>query len=79
MDEQNLNSFTPPEETDTPLIDVSSCLEAIKKSERPVLIIGWGVHLSKAREEALALIESLDIPVLLTWAMKSSYSYLFCI
>ncbi len=43
--------------------------ECLKQSIRPVLIIGWGVRLAKAEDEAKYLVDQLGIPVLLTWPM----------
>ena len=38
-------------------------MEAIKKSEKPVIMAGGGVLLSDARNEVLAFAEKFDIPV----------------
>lgn len=42
----------------------------LAKAKRPVLIFGWGVQLSGARNKALDLAEKWQIPVLTTWAAK---------
>lgn len=49
---------------------IENCLALIYSSKRPVLILGWGVRLSKADNEIMILIEKLGIPVLPTWAMR---------
>ena len=47
---------------------VGEVLVMINKAERPVLLVGNGVHVSGARTELLELINLLAIPVLTTWA-----------
>ncbi len=39
----------------------------LKNAQRPVLIAGWGVHLSKTETQLLKLIEYFHIPIALTW------------
>ena len=36
-------------------------------SKRPILIAGWGVHLSDTESELLKFAESFNIPIALTW------------
>jgi len=48
---------------------VEKCIHYINDAQRPVLIVGWGIHLSSAADSARVLIELLGIPVLPTWAM----------
>jgi acetolactate synthase-1/2/3 large subunit len=47
---------------------IQNCLSAIKNSSRPVLIFGWGVHLSKSENLARELATYLGVPVVMTWA-----------
>jgi acetolactate synthase I/II/III large subunit len=42
-------------------------IQLLNESERPVLFIGNGVRLSGAIDDAIKLIDQLNIPVLLTW------------
>ncbi|WP_076416963.1 thiamine pyrophosphate-binding protein [Colwellia sp. UCD-KL20] len=42
----------------------------LSNAKQPVLIIGWGVKLANAEKDVEKLIKTLNIPVLLTWAMK---------
>jgi len=42
-------------------------LQAIARAKRPVVIAGWGVHLAKVEEPFLEFVESLNLPVALTW------------
>ncbi len=39
----------------------------IKKSKRPVVVAGWGIHLSKTENEFLEFINKYQLPVALTW------------
>jgi len=70
IDPQQLESFIP-ELADKPNISASvqECINLIGKSKRPVLILGWGVRLAGADEEALELINVLNVPVVPTWGM----------
>lgn len=47
---------------------VRSCLELLKEASRPVLALGWGIHLAKAEKSVRELIDRLGIPVVMTWA-----------
>ena len=47
---------------------VEHCLSAVRTSQRPVIIYGWGVHLAGAEAEARELARLLGIPVAMTWA-----------
>lgn len=72
IEEDNLKGFDPLEiarmdnqnELQTRVKEVI-CL--LNKSERPVILAGNGIRLSKAEKEFLYLITSLKIPVLTTW------------
>jgi acetolactate synthase-1/2/3 large subunit len=70
---ENLDTFSPKQD-DKPLTasshQLDDCIELIKRSTRPVIILGWGVRLSKAEKEITALIDKLGVPVLPTWAMS---------
>jgi acetolactate synthase-1/2/3 large subunit len=48
-------------------------VKLIRESERPVIILGWGVVLAKAEREAKEFIEELGFPVLPTWATLSMF------
>lgn len=45
------------------------CAELLRKARRPVVILGWGIRLAHAEPEARTLVERLQMPVILTWAM----------
>ncbi|MBT3666343.1 MAG: thiamine pyrophosphate-binding protein, partial [Opitutae bacterium] len=47
--------------------NVSDCIELLRKSERPVLISGYGIRLAKGEKEFLELVEKMGIPVITSW------------
>ena len=64
-----LRSFTPPKIKKTVGSDkLKKCLAFIKQAKRPVLILGWGVHLSSAERSVIELVNKLGFPVSPTWA-----------
>jgi acetolactate synthase-1/2/3 large subunit len=72
IDIGRLNKYSPKYDRQHTDLDqqIDRCIELINSSKRPVLILGWGVRLSKAESEIYALIDKLGIPVLPTWAMS---------
>jgi acetolactate synthase-1/2/3 large subunit len=64
-------SFEPEEdnnvEKDLLKKQVGECIALLKKSERPVLISGYGIRLSNGESKFLQLIERLGIPVISSW------------
>lgn len=48
--------------------DLSTILQLIEKSNRPVVLGGYGIKSSKAEKEFIQLIEKIKIPVLLSWS-----------
>ncbi len=49
--------------------EVDRCIYWLKNAKRPVIILGWGINLAKARQQARKLIDSLGIPFVPTWAV----------
>lgn len=47
--------------------DIEKTLQLLAKSERPVILVGNGVHSAGAEKELIKLIETLNIPTLTTW------------
>ena len=39
----------------------------IRVAERPIIIAGWGIHLSNTKDEFISFAEQLGIPIALTW------------
>jgi acetolactate synthase-1/2/3 large subunit len=48
---------------------IDECLAMLVRAERPVVIVGAGVRLSKAEHEARQFVEQLGFPVLPTWGL----------
>ena len=46
---------------------IKKIINKLISSKRPVIIAGWGIHLTKTEEQFLSLINQLKIPVALTW------------
>jgi len=58
-----------PKKIDFPIEEhIQSMLDMIKKSNRPVLVIGGGIKTPVVMDKLINLVEHLNIPVLLTWA-----------
>ena len=73
IDEANLDGFNPAEVKEKKP-DTSSIKNAVKKiirllnnSQRPVIIAGDGIKISKSKDLFLDIIRKLDIPVIPTW------------
>lgn len=67
VDENSLEEY---DYSDSPVhldSNVDTVLRLLKKSERPVIIAGNGIRLSKAVDEFRALVEKLKIPVIATF------------
>jgi acetolactate synthase-1/2/3 large subunit len=72
IDETDLRGFDPSEVPQSTgpqdLADkVSRAIELLNKAERPVILAGNGIRLSKALDDFIRLIGALNIPVLTTW------------
>lgn len=70
----NVNSFKKTKITIQSL-QINKIIECISNSKRPVLILGWGIHLSNAYYEAKKLFKKLGFPTALTWAMAHLLEY----
>lgn len=76
VDPQTMESFTPP---DKPVIDatlesvVDQSIQLINGATRPVMILGSGARLAGAENEALQLVDTLNIPVAPTWAVRDLF------
>ena len=49
------------------IAELRTMLMKLSAAKRPVLIAGWGVHISKTERLVREFIESINIPVALTW------------
>jgi acetolactate synthase-1/2/3 large subunit len=66
IDEQALPAFTPPLPTDDPP-DVWPVIQALNRSERPIILAGNGIRLAHAEAEFIELLDVLQVPVETTW------------
>lgn len=57
------------------LEQIGKCIKLVQKAKRPVIILGWGIRLSGAEEEAREFVEKSGIPFLPTWAMVDFLPY----
>lgn len=72
IDPDQLEGFTPPlrrSRVEDLEASLAQLLGFIEQSKRPVLILGWGVRLSKCEDILRSLIEELSFPVVPTWAV----------
>jgi acetolactate synthase I/II/III large subunit len=73
IDETTLKSFHPDElnekKPDRALIknEIKNIIKLLNRSERPVIIAGDGIKLSKSKNLFLTVIQKLNIPVIPTW------------
>lgn len=69
IDETKLSGFAPEKEKENSELPklVEKAIELLNRAERPVILAGRGIRLSKADQEFLKLAKSLQIPVLTTW------------
>ncbi|MEA3493983.1 MAG: thiamine pyrophosphate-binding protein [Candidatus Margulisiibacteriota bacterium] len=69
IDEDKLSSFkadkNEPENNLTG--KVLKIIEMVNKSERPVIIAGYGIKVTESEKEFIELVKKLNIPVLTTW------------
>jgi acetolactate synthase-1/2/3 large subunit len=50
------------------LSKIEEIFDLLKASKRPVVIAGWGVHLSKSEKKFVEFVKSVGAPVVCTWA-----------
>ncbi|XVJ52319.1 MAG: thiamine pyrophosphate-binding protein [Vampirovibrio sp.] len=66
IDPENLPAFTPPEPTAT-ILPIEDVLAHLLKAERPLIVAGHGIRLSKQETTFYKLLETLQIPVVTTF------------
>lgn len=52
-----------------------SILEMVLRAEKPIIIGGWGLHLSGEEKRFLEFAEALNIPIVLTWGGADLVNY----
>ncbi|NQV00085.1 MAG: thiamine pyrophosphate-binding protein, partial [Parcubacteria group bacterium] len=78
IDPKKIPSFIPKKETFNRKkleVDVDETIKLIKAANRPVIVFGHGVNLSKSRDRAREFAELLGFPILLTWATMDLFPY----
>lgn len=68
VDPSTLRGFRIPKDEVNPIEDLEKCVQLLKGSSRPMIILGWGVRSAKAEREVEELINWLKVPFVLTWA-----------
>ncbi len=56
-------------------LEIDKIVKMISNSERPVIVAGWGVHLSQSEKFLQEFAELFDIPIVATWAMIDSIDH----
>jgi acetolactate synthase-1/2/3 large subunit len=54
---------------------IDKVLNLVKTSERPIIVAGWGLHLSGMEKSFIQFAESLNIPVAFTWGASDILPY----
>ena len=54
---------------------IDQTFKMISRSERPIIIIGWGVHLSNSYKEIYRFLKKTNIPAVSTWAVAHTLDY----
>lgn len=71
IDEHSSKKYIPCEETEiikSNLKDLTTVLDLLKNSKRPVLWLGHGIRLSNSENLIYQLLDKVSIPVILSWA-----------
>jgi acetolactate synthase I/II/III large subunit len=65
-----LVGYTPPAATESSAnhgVQAREALALLRQSRRPIVILGWGIHLANAAGEAASFLERSGLPVVPTW------------
>ncbi len=76
VDETALRGFSPPADDkgiEAANVGVERYLEALKSSERPLILLGHGAAISCKRELLCDLVNALGIPVMTTWRARNLF------
>ncbi|MCH7573316.1 MAG: hypothetical protein IH891_10410, partial [Planctomycetes bacterium] len=68
IDPDSLKGFTPPPKQVFQGEQVAPFLKMLACAERPVIVLGGGVHYAKAEKEVLEFVRRYQLPCVLTWA-----------
>lgn len=73
VDPARFEHFSPPAElasTSDLSHEVEAIVACLRTAKRPVLVLGWGIHLASIEDEVRRLVDVLEIPVVMTWAAR---------
>ena len=67
---RNLKSFKPEKEKKIKKIDskINFIIRQLKKSKKPVIILGGGIKYAKAEKKLQIFLKNLDVPIVTTWS-----------
>jgi acetolactate synthase I/II/III large subunit len=71
---KKLKSFTPPKKIKKKFLFENKFLDLIKKSKKPLIIVGHGVNLSNTKKELYRFISKTGIPFCPSWATVDLFS-----
>jgi acetolactate synthase-1/2/3 large subunit len=79
IDTEDLVEFIPPqlkkENAEAMDRQTKNILDLILAAQKPILVGGWGLHLSGEEKRFLEFAEALNIPIVLTWGGADLVSY----
>ena len=71
IDPNDLVGFTPTVQENNKILsilDIKKLKSVIKKSKRPLIVVGSGIKLSNTEEKAIEFIRKINIPIVTTWS-----------
>jgi len=72
VDPKRLEGYLPDEEPAAPKAldsQVDRVLEALAEAERPLIVLGAAIRITKCEQQALSIVRTVGAPVALTWAV----------
>lgn len=72
---KKLKGFKPPKKKNSKIKFEKKFLSLIKKSKKPVIILGHGINLSKTQNEVKKFIKKTNIPFMPSWATIDLFNY----
>ncbi len=74
LNKEDLNKFTVPNQVVSEY-DLDEIIKLIEQSDRPLILGGHGIRLSKCQDKFKSLIEKLKIPTVLSWSGIDNLSF----
>lgn len=79
INENKLKGFAPPQKklTKDPTLKkkVGSTIDLIKNSSRPIILVGFGNHISRCEKEIKNFVEMTSIPIVTTWSAVDLFPF----